>query len=80
MGWMTLGSQQPPRTDYEPFLRRDDAVKAGGVAQVEDVEYPTCSKDIRNVDLPIIPAETVKLRDGKKGSRLCVSSASHVDI
>lgn len=69
---MTLGSQQPPRTDYEQFLRRDDAVKAGGVAQVEDVEYPICSKDIQNVDLPIIPAETVKLRDGKKGSRLWI--------
>lgn len=80
MGWLKPGYQKPPRTDYEQFFRRDDAVTASVVAQVKDIEYPLCSKDIQNEDLPFIPAETVSSKDGKGGSKLCVSTASCFEI
>lgn len=81
MGWINISSPRPPRTDYEQFLRRNEAVKVGDVAHVKDVEYPLCSKDIQNEDLPFIPAEMVMSRDGKEGSKLCVlSAASYSDI
>ncbi len=74
MGWLKFGSQRPSRTDYEQFLKRDE------VAQVEEVEFPFCSKDIGNENLPFISAEIVKSKDGKEGSKLCVSAASHLEI
>lgn len=74
-----FGSQRPPRTNYEQFFRRNETIKVGDVAQVEDVEYPLCSKGIRNEDLPFIPPETVISRDGKEGSKLCVSAASQFE-
>lgn len=67
-----FGSQRPPRTNYEQFFRRNETIKVGDVAQVEDVEYPLCSKGIRNEDLPFIPPETVISRDGKEGSKLWI--------
>ena len=76
MGWLKPGYQKPPRTDYEQFFRRDEAVTASPDAHVKDIEYPLCSKDIQTEDLPFIPAETVSSKDGKGGSNLCVSAAN----
>ncbi len=74
MGWVKFGSQRPSRTDYEQFWRRDE------VAHVEHVEFPFSSKDIRNENLPFISAEIVKSKDGKEGSKLCVSATSNFEI
>lgn len=80
MGWLQLDYQKPPRTDYERFFRRDEAVTASEVAHVKDIDYPLCSKDIQNEDLPFIPAETVSTKDGRGGSKLCVSAANSFEI
>ena len=80
MGWLKPGYQKPPRTDYDQFLKRDEAVTASLVAHVKDIEYPFCSKDIQNEDLPFIPAEIVSSKDGKGGSKLCVSAANRSEI
>ena len=66
-----------PRTDYEQYFRNDEAAKADEVVHVEEIDYPLCSKDIGDGDLPFIPAEAVRSRDGKKGSKLCVSAVGH---
>lgn len=57
MGWLKLGYQRPTRTNYEQFLRRDETVAASQVASVKGVEYPLCSKNTQNEDLPFIPAD-----------------------
>ena len=74
MGWINVGYKKAPRTNYEQFLKRDEAVKAGEIAHIDDIENPPCSKDIPSEDLPFIPAETVRSRHGKGDSKLCVSA------
>ena len=70
-------AQQRPRTNYEQFFRRDEAVKVDEAVHVDENDDPLCSLDIEDQDLPFIPAEIVGSKDGKKGSKLCESAATH---
>lgn len=79
MGWIKPGRQRPSRTDYEQFLKREEAIEADEVPNIENVEYPIRTKEIQNEDLPFIPAETVMSRDGKQGSKLCMSATRRLE-
>lgn len=80
MGWLKLGYQRPTRTNYEQFFRRGETVAASQVAHVEDLDYPLCSKDTQNEDLPFIPAETVSSKDGRGDSKLCLFATKSFEV
>ena len=72
-------AQRPPRTDDQQFFSSSEAVKADQVVHIKEIKYPLWSKDTENRDLPLMSAEVVKSRDGKKGSKLCVSAEWHLE-
>ena len=77
MGWINQGQLRQPRVKSPNTLNREarerlsSKTKGAPFGHVEDVQFAFYPKKTQDEDLPHIPAEEVKQRDGKGDARLC---------
>lgn len=75
MGWISRPHLRQSDLTYDDDSKGvSDQVQDRRLCANEDGHYPLIARNIPTDELPFIPAEEVKARDGRQMSRICTSS------
>ena len=59
------------RPNYDAFFNTVPKSEPSQFYSAPGVNYPFCNQDLKNNELPLIPADVVKQQDGEGPTRLC---------